>query len=323
MSSRQQILQIARRTLELEAKSILEGAALLNQAFEKSVELIASCKGRVIVTGIGKSAAIANKIVATFNSTGTPAIFMHAAEAVHGDLGVLLNDDLVLCISNSGNSPEIKSLIPYIKSRNNQIIALVGDQNSFLAKNATYAINAKVEQEASSAIAAPTSSTTLQLALGDALAVCLMDVKGFSEDDFAKSHPGGAIGKRLSLKVKEVIVGNEVPIVAPETSLQKVIYEISSKRMGATAVITDNSLVGMITDGDIRRMLQKEKDLKKITANDIMSSMPTTIKEEELAVNAMKILQKRNISQIAVVDKKGKYVGIVHFHDLIKEGLST
>ena len=321
MKSNEQILSVARKVIEVESESLLKASESLGDSFAESVELIANCKGRIIITGIGKSAAIANKIVATFNSTGTPSIFMHAAEALHGDLGLLLNEDVVLCISNSGNSPEIKSLIPFIQSRNNSIIAIVGDQASFLAQNATHVIDAYVSSEAYESVEVPTSSTTLQLALGDALAICLMEIKEFSNEDFAKYHPGGSLGKKLSLQVKQLMHANQKAVVSINSSLEKVIYEISSKRMGATAVLDGDDIVGMITDGDIRRMIQNNTNLEKITAIDIMSSTPKTIKESELAINALAALKESNISQIIVVDNDNRYVGIIHFHDLIKEGL--
>jgi len=321
VKSNEQILSVAKKVIEVESDSLLKASERLGASFVKSVELIANCKGRIIVTGIGKSAAIANKIVATFNSTGTPSIFMHAAEALHGDLGLLLNEDVVLCISNSGNSPEIKSLIPFIQSRKNPIIAMVGDKLSFLAKNANHVIDAFVGSEAYESIEAPTSSTTLQLALGDALAICLMEIKGFSNEDFAKSHPGGSLGKKLSLQVSQLMHENQRAAVSINSPLEKVIYEISSKRMGATAVLDGDDLVGMITDGDIRRMIQNSTNLEQITAKDIMSFSPKTIEEGELAINALNVLKESNISQIIVVDADNKYVGIIHFHDLIKEGL--
>jgi len=321
VKSNEQILSVAKKVIEVESDSLLKASERLGASFVKSVELIVNCKGRIIVTGIGKSAAIANKIVATFNSTGTPSIFMHAAEALHGDLGLLLNEDVVLCISNSGNSPEIKSLIPFIQSRKNPIIAMVGDKLSFLAKNANHVIDAFVGSEAYESIEAPTSSTTLQLALGDALAICLMEIKGFSNEDFAKSHPGGSLGKKLSLQVSQLMHENQRAAVSINSPLEKVIYEISSKRMGATAVLDGDDLVGMITDGDIRRMIQNSTNLEQITAKDIMSFSPKTIEEGELAINALNVLKESNISQIIVVDADNKYVGIIHFHDLIKEGL--
>ncbi|MFT6716447.1 MAG: arabinose-5-phosphate isomerase [Saprospiraceae bacterium] len=321
MKENKQILSIAKKVIDIETDSLLKAAQRLDQNFIESVHLIANCKGRIIVTGIGKSAAIANKIVATFNSTGTPSIFMHAAEALHGDLGLLLNDDIVLCISNSGNSPEIKSLVPFIQSRKNCIIAIVGDKRSFLAQNADHVIDAQVDTEACDLVEVPTSSTTVQLALGDALAVCLMEIRGFSNEDFAKSHPGGSLGKKLSLQVKQLMNENQKASVLTDSPLEKVIFEISSKRMGATAVMDKENLVGMITDGDIRRMLQDNSKLDDVVAKDIMSASPKTINENELAIEALAVLKQSNISQIIVIDDTDNYVGIIHFHDLIKEGL--
>ena len=321
MKSKDQILNCAKKVIQIECDSLKRAAQQLGDDFVESVRLIANCRGRIIVTGIGKSAAIGNKIVATFNSTGTPSIFMHAAEALHGDLGLLLDDDVVVCISNSGNSPEIKKLVPFIQYRKNPIIALVGDHNSFLAKNATHIIDAYVASEASQFIEALTSSTAVQLALGDALALCLMELNGFSTEDFAKSHPGGALGKKLSLRVGQLLDGTEKPTVSPDASLDQVIYEIGSKRRGAVAVISKGRLVGMITDGDIRRMLQNNLEISEITAEDIMTKSPTAIKGGELATSALDLLKSRNISQVIVTDEEGTYQGIVHFHDLIKEGL--
>lgn len=315
------ILSIAKETLEAEADSIRAGAACLEKDFEKTIELFASCKGRIIVTGIGKSAAIANKIVATLNSTGSPAIFLHAAEAVHGDLGVLLKDDMVLCISNSGNSPEIKKLIPFIKSRKNQIIAICGNTDSFLALNSNYVIDATVEKEAYSFLDAPTSSTTLQLALGDAIAVCLAHVKGFSNEDFAKSHPGGTLGKKLSLKIGDFLAENHQPAVDKDANLTEVIYEISSNRLGATVVVDKGGVVGIITDGDIRRMLENQLPIKEVTAQDIMSKEPKKVEDSVLAADVFRMMNDNNISQV-IVKSGGDYKGIVHIHDLVKEGLA-
>lgn len=315
------ILRIAREVIEVESRAMLQCSERLDDNFIESLKLIAKCTGRIIVTGIGKSAAIANKIVATFNSTGTPSIFMHAAEALHGDLGLLLDNDIVVCISNSGSSPEIKSLIPFIQSRNNHIIAIVGDKGSFLAQNSTHVIDASVASEAYKAVAVPTCSTTVQLAIGDALAICLMQLKNFSSEDFAKSHPGGSLGKKLSLQVKQIMQKSQKPVVSVDSSLEKVIYEISSKRMGATAVLDGEELVGMVTDGDIRRMLQNGVELAKITAKDIMSLLPKTIHQNSLAIDALEVLKELNISQVIVVDNDQNYAGIIHFHDLIKEGL--
>jgi len=317
-----EILQSAKETLKIEAKALLGLIPLLNQNFIDAVKCIHSSKGRVIVSGIGKSANVANKIVATLNSTGTPAVFMHAADALHGDLGIVLENDIVIVISNSGNSPEIKVLIPFIKSRGNKVIAIVGKQDSFLAVNADFPLNSFVEKEACGNNLAPTSSTTAQMALGDALAVALIDLRGFSSEDFAKSHPGGALGKRLFLTVEEIIDTSEKPRVNFDASLKEVIYEISSKRLGATAVFKGNEIIGMITDGDIRRMLGDISDVTKVIASDIMCENPKKILSNSLAVDAMEMIKINNITQVIVVNEQGYYKGMLHLHELIKEGIS-
>jgi len=317
-----EILQSAKETLKIEAKALLGLITLLNQNFIDAVKCIHSSKGRVIVSGIGKSANVANKIVATLNSTGTPAVFMHAADALHGDLGIVLENDIVIVISNSGNSPEIKVLIPFIKSRGNKVIAIVGKQDSFLAVNADFPLNSFVEKEACGNNLAPTSSTTAQMALGDALAVALIDLRGFSSEDFAKSHPGGALGKRLFLTVEEIIDTSEKPKVNFDASLKEVIYEISSKRLGATAVFKGNEIIGMITDGDIRRMLGDISDVTKVIASDIMCENPKKILSNSLAVDAMEMIKINNITQVIVVNEQGYYKGMLHLHELIKEGIS-
>lgn len=314
-------LLIAKETLRIEAESILNGIKQIDHQFVSAVQLLSNCKGRIIVSGIGKSAAIANKIVATLNSTGSPAIFMHAAEAVHGDLGVLLSDDVVICISNSGNSPEIKHVIPFIKARKNPIIGIVGNINSYLAKESDFVINAFVKNEACSFLEAPTSSTTLQLAIGDAIALCLADINGFSNEDFAKSHPGGSLGKKLSLTVGELAGRNQKPAVQIYSPVKELIYEISSKRLGATVVLDGQKIVGIITDGDIRRMLEKELEVGKLLAKDIMGITVKTIDVDSLAQEAFLILKEFNINQLVVVDNQ-KYFGMVHIHDLVKEGLT-
>jgi len=316
------ILQSAKETLKIEANSLLGLIPLLNQNFIDAVREIYNSKGRVIVSGIGKSANVANKIVATLNSTGTPAVFMHAADALHGDLGIVLEHDIAIVISNSGNSPEIKVLVPFIKSRGNKVIAIVGKQDSFLAINADYTLNSYVEKEACSNNLAPTSSTTAQMAIGDALAVALIDVRGFSSEDFAKSHPGGALGKRLFLTVEEIISKSGKPKVNDDASLKEVIYEMSSKRLGATAVFKDDQIVGMITDGDIRRMLEDVSDVTKVKAFDIMGVNPKKILSTSLAVDAMELIKLNNITQVIVVDEQGYYKGMLHLHELIKEGIS-
>lgn len=321
MNTSHNVIKIAQQTLQIEGDSVLNGIENIGQEFESAIQLLLSCKGRIIVTGIGKSAVIANKIVATLNSTGSPAIFMHAAEAVHGDLGLLLPEDHVICISNSGNSPEIKNLIPFIKRRENKIVAIVGNTDSYLSEQADFVVNSTVKKEACSFLDAPTSSTTLQLALGDAIAVCLAQLKGFSNEDFAKSHPGGALGKRLSLTIGELSSRNEKPQVLLKTPLKELIYEISSKRMGATVVLNGGKVVGIITDGDIRRMLQEKDNVEGITAEDIMSGNPKTVNSTDLAQECFMELNKNNISQLVVVEAN-TYHGMVHIHDLVKEGLT-
>jgi arabinose-5-phosphate isomerase len=292
----------------------------LDEGFVNSVQLILKSKGRVVITGIGKSANIANKIVATLNSTGTPAIFMHAADAIHGDLGNIQKNDVVICISNSGNTPEIKVLIPFIKSLGNPIIAFAGNTNSFLAKNADFFINTSVEKEACPNNLAPTSSTTAQLAMGDAIAVCLLELRGFDENDFAKFHPGGALGKQLYLKVEDLYPLNEKPQVGPDTLIKDLILEISSKRLGITAVVDNHNLIGIVTDGDLRRMLEKNVDFRKYSAKDIMTINPVTIEAHELAATALQLMEKRKITQLIVLNQN-KYVGVIHLHDLVREGI--
>ncbi|HMT75818.1 MAG TPA: KpsF/GutQ family sugar-phosphate isomerase [Chitinophagaceae bacterium] len=315
------VKQIALRTIDLEARSIDGLSAFVNKDFENAVKSIAESKGRVVVSGIGKSAIIAQKIAATLNSTGTPSLFMHAADAIHGDLGMIQQEDVVIVISKSGESPEIKVLIPLIRNFGNTIIAIAGNSDSFLAKNAHYLINTTVSQEACPNNLAPTTSTTAQLVMGDALAICLMELKGFQSDDFAKFHPGGALGKKLYLRVADLCANNEKPQVLASQSLKEVIMEMTKKRLGVTAVV-DNSgiLLGIITDGDLRRMLEKDADINTIKAEAIMTKNPKTISESELAVNALDLLRRYEISQLAVTDN-GKYAGIIHLHDLIREGL--
>ncbi len=315
------IIQIALRTIDLEAQSILGLASFINDDFEKAVQALADNKGRVVVSGIGKSAVIAQKIVATFNSTGTPSIFMHAADAIHGDLGIVQQDDVVIIISKSGESPEIKVLVPLIRNFGNTLIGMVGSIDSYLAKNATIVLNTTVEQEACPNNLAPTSSTTAQLVMGDALAVCLMELKGFKSGDFAKFHPGGMLGKKLYLRVSDLYAGNEKPKVLAGQSLKEVIVEMTAKRLGITAVVdNDNNLLGIITDGDLRRMLEKNVAIDKVMAGGIMTANPQTIAPDELAVGALDLLRKKEISQL-VVTESGKYLGIIHLHDLIREGL--
>ena len=315
------IIQTAKETILLESAAIANLAKLLDENFEKAVNFILNSNGRVIVTGIGKSANIATKIVATFNSTGTPAIFMHAADAIHGDLGNVQKNDIVICLSKSGNTPEIKVLVPLIKNYGNKIIAITGNVDSFLGKNADFPLNTFVEKEACPNNLAPTTSTTAQLVMGDALAVCLQDLRGFTKKDFAKYHPGGALGKRLYLRVSDLITNNQIPKVNASDSIAKVIVEISERRLGVTAVLENERIVGIITDGDLRRMLSKTTDINHFTAKDIMGKNPKTIQENAMAIAALEKLESNNITQILVVDAQEKYIGVVHLHDLIKEGI--
>jgi len=314
------IKQTALRTIQMEAQSI-EGLSLsINDDFEKAIGTIVNCKGRVVISGIGKSAVIAQKIVATLNSTGTPSIFMHAADAIHGDLGMVQQEDILIIISKSGSSPEIKVLVPLVRNLGNTIIAMVGNLDSYLAKQSNIVLNTTVEQEACPNNLAPTTSTTAQLVMGDAIATCLIELKGFGSDDFAKLHPGGMLGKKLYLRISDIYADNESPAVLLEQSLKEIIVEITKKRLGATAVVdNEKNLHGIITDGDLRRMLEKDHVSGSTRAKDIMSSQPKTIDPDELAVNALDIMRKHEISQI-VVTREGKYLGMVHLHDLLKEG---
>ncbi len=316
------IIATAKETILIESKAIANLSNLIDENFENAVKFILNSTGRVIVTGIGKSANIATKIVATFNSTGTPSIFMHAADAIHGDLGTIQNSDVVICISKSGNTPEIKVLVPLIQNYGNKIIAITGNADSFLGTNADFTLNTFVEKEACPNNLAPTTSTTAQLVMGDALAVCLLKLKGFSSKDFAKYHPGGALGKRLYLRVSDLIKNNQIPTVSEGSSITDVIVEITEKRLGATAVINNDVIVGVITDGDIRRMLSKSTDINSFTAKDIMSLHPKTISVDAMAIDALEKLENNDITQILVTDATNKnYLGVVHLHDLIKEGI--
>lgn len=320
MNSKSSIINIAKQTIEMESKAIFNLSNLVNDDFADAVNLIYNSKGRVIITGIGKSAIIASKIVATLNSTGTPAIFMHAADAIHGDLGLILEDDLVICISKSGNTPEIKVLIPLIKRAKNKIIAITGNMESFLGQHADYILNAYVEKEVCPNNLAPTTSTTAQLVIGDALAVCLLDLRGFSSTDFAKYHPGGALGKKLYLRVQDISSVNQKPKVTASTSIKNVIIEITEKMLGVTAVVENDKITGIITDGDLRRMLTKVDDFSKLTAKDIMSPNPKRISADAMAIDALEIMEVHGISQL-LVEENGNYAGVVHLHDLIKEGI--
>jgi len=312
---------LALQTIETEASAILGLKAFINNDFEKIVQAIHEAKGRLIVSGIGKSAIVAQKIVATLNSTGTPSLFMHAADAIHGDLGMITSDDIVMLISKSGESPEIKVLIPLINNFGNLLIGMVGNTESFLAKQANLMLNTTVEKEACPNNLAPTSSTTAQMVMGDVLAVCLMKLNQFNNRDFAKFHPGGNLGKRLYLRVADLATANEKPWVLANATLKKVIVEITQNRMGVTAVVDENQqLIGIITDGDLRRMLEKTSDISTICASDILSTHPITVQPEALAVEALELLKKHDISQL-IVAENGIYKGIIHIHDLIREGI--
>ncbi|MFO7674468.1 MAG: KpsF/GutQ family sugar-phosphate isomerase [Lutibacter sp.] len=320
MKNKNTIIENARQTILIESKAIANLVNFLDEDFENAVNFIHLSKGRVIVTGIGKSANIATKIVATLNSTGTPAIFMHAADAIHGDLGIIQENDVVVCISKSGNTPEIKVLLPLIKNYGNKIIAITGNPESFLGTNADFMLNSFVEKEADPNNLAPTSSTTAQLVMGDALAICLLKLNNFSSKDFAKYHPGGALGKKLYLRVSDLIGKNEMPQVAPTTPIKDVIIEISKKRLGTTAVVENNKIVGIITDGDIRRMLTNTPDISNLVAENIMGKNPKTINVDAMAIEALETMENNKITQILVEDNS-VYIGVVHLHDLIKEGI--
>ena len=320
MNSSASILKIAKDTILMESEAVANLANLINEDFTKTVQLIYNSKGRVIITGIGKSAIIANKIVATLNSTGTPAIFMHAADAIHGDLGLILKDDVVICISKSGNTPEIKVLVPLIKNGPNKMVAITGNKDSFLGKNADFVLNTFVEKEACPNNLAPTTSTTAQLVIGDALAVCLLELRGFSSNDFAKYHPGGSLGKKLYLRVGDLSSQNQKPQVSTNTKIKDVIIEISEKMLGVAVVVESNQVVGIITDGDLRRMLRNTDDFSNLSAKDIMGTKPKCVDINAMAVDAMELMETNDISQLIVLED-GKYAGIVHIHDLIKEGI--
>ena len=321
MKSISQILEIAKSVIRLESEIVEELTGKLNDDFAKAVELILSSNGRVIVAGVGKSANIASKIVATFNSTGQPAVFLHAADAIHGDLGNIQKNDVVICISKSGNTSEIKYLLPLIKNMGNKIIAICGNNSSYLESQADFVLDASVKKEACPHNLAPTSSTTAQLVLGDALAICLLESKNFTDKDFARFHPGGVLGKRLYLKVSDIVKNNEIPSVQVQDKVQKVIIEISEKRLGATVVLEGKKIAGIITDGDLRRMLEQEIEIEKVLAKNIMNNNPKSILSSELAIEALKIMEQNNISQLLVVEDED-YIGIIHLHDIIKEGIA-
>lgn len=317
----EKIKNTAINTINIEAKAITSLTKSINEDFVNAVKIIATSKGRLIVTGIGKSAIVGQKIVATLNSTGTPSIFMHAADAIHGDLGMIQDNDVVLCLSKSGETAEIKVLIPLIKNLGNSIVAIVSNENSYLAQQANFVLHTPIEQEADPNNLAPTTSTTAQMVIGDALATSLLAVKGFTPKDFAKFHPGGTLGKQMYLRISDLYPKNEQPKVYLNTALRPIILEISSKRLGMTAVLDDkNRLVGIITDGDLRRMLTQEKAVAHLVASDIMTKNPKTIDRDSLAVNALELMRSTSITQLIVVDDS-EYVGVIHLHDLIREGL--
>ncbi|HMX79728.1 MAG TPA: KpsF/GutQ family sugar-phosphate isomerase [Ferruginibacter sp.] len=319
--NKEKIISVALRTIETETNAVSGLRQFINEDFVKATEQVAGSKGRLVVSGIGKSAIVAQKIVATLNSTGTPALFMHAADAIHGDLGMIQADDIVLLISKSGDSPEIKVLTPLVTNFGNTLIGMVGNMQSFLARHSDIVLNTTVEQEACPNNLAPTSSTTAQMVMGDALAVCLMEMKEFNSKDFAKYHPGGTLGKRLYLRVEELASQNAKPRVLPTATLKEVIVEMTEKRLGATAVVEESgTIAGIITDGDLRRMLEKTDSIRDLKAKDIMSSHPKTIEADILAVLALEEMRRNDISQL-LVEQDGKYAGIIHLHDLVKEGI--
>ncbi len=320
MKTNKNIIEIARKTIESESRSIAKLADLLTDDFSKAVEIIFNSKGRLVVTGIGKSAIIAQKIVASMNSTGTPSLFLHASEAIHGDLGMVQPHDVIICISKSGNSPEIKVLIPILKHFGNSLIAITGNTTSFLAKGADFILDTTVENESCPNNLAPTNSTTAQLVMGDALAVCLMELREFKAQDFAKYHPGGALGKKLLLRVGDMLDQSHKPGVEPETNIKKVIFEISEKRLGVTAVIENNKVIGIITDGDIRRMLNNNDTFVHLTAKDIMTKNPKTIQLSSMVTDALNVLEDFSITQLIVTDQD-EYKGVLHLHDILKEGI--
>lgn len=320
MKTPEQIQQIALQTIEDEAAAILSLKKSINESFIRCVELIVQSQGRVVVTGIGKSANIATKLVSTLNSTGTQAIFMHAADAVHGDLGMIGRDDIIICLSKSGNTPEIKVLVPWLKQLGNKLIAIVGNTSSYLAGQADFILDASVDKEACPNNLAPTSSTTAQLVIGDALAVALLECRGFTRTEFARFHPGGSLGKQLYLRVADVYPSNEKPQIGLNADLREVILEISSKRLGATAVIDNGALAGIITDGDLRRMLHNRADLEGVTARDIMTVHPKVIHPDAMVSEALELMRSRNITQLLVVSDN-EYLGVIHLHDILKEGI--
>ena len=318
--SKSVIIEAAKRSISEQGDAIKNIVNFLDDSFAEAVELILKSNGRVIITGIGKSAIIANKIVATLNSTGTPSIFMHAADAIHGDLGLVQKKDIIICISKSGNTPEIKVLVPLLKRAGNPLIAITGNKNSFLGEESDFVFNSYVDKEVCPNNLAPTTSTTAQLVIGDALAVCLLQMKDFSSDDFAKYHPGGALGKKLFLTVRDLAMKNEKPNVGLKSNIKDIIIEISEKRLGVSAVIEQNKIKGIITDGDLRRMLAKTENFTNLSAIDIMTKNPKSIDINAMAVDAMQLMEKHQITQLLVTDNE-MYAGVIHLHDLVKEGI--
>lgn len=315
------IIQIARETIHLEAKALENLLPYIDENFEKAVKAIYECKGRLVISGIGKSAIVAQKIVASLNSTGTPSLFLHAADAIHGDIGMVQNEDIVMLISKSGDSPEIKVLVPIIKNFKNTFIALCGNMQSYLARSSDILLNSTVTAEACPNNLAPTSSSVAQIAVGDALVVCLMQLRGFSSEDFAKFHPGGTLGKKLYLHVSDLFINNEKPMVYADTELRDAIIEITKKRLGVTVVLnSEEEIVGIITDGDLRRMLENDLYKSGVKAKEIMTQNPKSIDKNELAVNALDLMRKMNITQLVVTENQ-KYAGIIHLHDLVREGI--
>jgi len=320
LDTKENILILAKKTILSESESIAKLIDFIDVSFAEATQILFNSKGRLIVTGIGKSAIIAQKMVATFNSTGTPSLFLHASEAIHGDLGMVQADDVILCISKSGNSPEIKILVPLLKRFGNKLIAITGNMTSFLAKESHFVLNTTVDAESCPNNLAPTNSTTAQLVMGDALAVCLMELRNFTSEDFAKYHPGGALGKKLLLRVKDMLEYSMKPMVAPDAPIKKVIFEISEKRLGVTAVVEKGKVIGIITDGDIRRMLNENDTFTHLTAKDIMTKNPKMIQSTTMVADALNILEDFAITQLIVVDD-GEYKGVLHLHDILKEGI--
>ena len=321
MDSKFDIIKTAKNSINNQGKSILQLTNFINEDFKNTVEFIHSIKGRVIVSGIGKSAIIGMKIVATLNSTGTPSIFMHATEAVHGDLGIIQDNDVVVLISKSGNTSEIKDLLPFLKNTGIKLVAISSEKNSFLVNNCDFFLNSFIKKEACPNNLAPTTSTTAQLVIGDALAICLSEMKGFKENDFAKFHPGGSLGKKLHLRVKDLLSKNLKPEVDFDESFKNIVDEISKKMLGATAVLKNGLAVGIITDGDLRRFFSKNSDSKSVKASDLMSSSPKKINSEILASEALKLMNKNKITQL-IVEDKNNYLGIIHLHNILNEGIS-